>query len=357
MVRTGCAALLSVATTACGGAPPASVSLAPASAADGWRVSTPAAEGMDAARVAAAFREIAREPAFRTVRSLLVVRNGALVAEGYFGGADRAQLHDVRSVTKSVTALLVGVAIARGDLSGVRQPFAAYYPRATGADADPALRALTLEDLLTMRAGLRWDEHAYHDADPSTMYRAPNSVDWVLRHPVEEPPGRVFRYSTGNSQLVSAVLTRATGRSTAAFAREALFAPLGITRWRWDAHWDGLTYGGVGLFLTARDLAKLGQLCLQEGRWGERQVVPAAWIRASTQPHARGPEGPYGYGWWVRPDGYAAAGYGGQYVYVFPRTRVIVVLTADPNVERHLGFTEIEPLVERFVVGAVRSGQ
>ena len=348
------AAWLGGAVAGCGGATPNTVTFAPPSAADGWRVSTPRAQGTDSARLAAAFHAVAEQPALSTVRSLLVARHGALVAEGYFGGADRTQLHDLRSVIKSVTALLVGIAIARGELPGVRVRMAAYYPREIGGDADPALRAITLEDLLTMRAGLGWDEHAHADADPNTMYRAPSSVGWVLRHAVAEPPGRVFRYSTGNSQLVAGVLARATGRSGAAYAQEYLFRPLGITRARWDAHGDGITYGGVRLFLTARDLAKLGQLCLQDGWWAGRQVVPAWWVRAATRPHARAPEGPYGYAWWVRPLGYAAAGYGGQYVYVLPADGVVVVLTADPNAGRHLGFADVEQRILRDVVRAVR---
>jgi CubicO group peptidase (beta-lactamase class C family) len=338
----------------CGGASPTSVTLKPERADDGWRVSTPATEGMEPAVLARAFDAIARQRNLRTVHSLLVVRHGALVAEGYYGGFDRTRLNDLRSVTKSVTSLLVGIAIARGDLPGVRQRLAAYYPAETGRGADPRLQAITLEDLLTMRSGLRWDEHAHGDLDPVGMYRTRNSIQYVLDHPMEEEPGKVFRYSTGNSQLIAGMLTRSTGKSVSSFAEENLFKPLGITRFQWDTHWDGLNYGGVRLFLTARDMARIGQLCLQNGRWGDRQLVPADWIRISTAPHAQGLDGPYGYHWWVRPQGYTAQGFGGQYVYVFPAEQIVAVLTADPEAGQHIHFGPAEKLFVQHIVGAVR---
>jgi CubicO group peptidase (beta-lactamase class C family) len=330
------------------------VTLAPPATADGWAVSTPAAEGLDAATLAGAFRAVEEDRALATVRALLVVRHGRLVAEGYFRGAGRDTRHDVRSVTKSVTSLAVGTALARGELRGVTETVGGRLGDLLAADRDPRKRAITLEDLLTMRAGLRWSEHGSHDRHPATMYRARSSAGWVLAFPMVTAPGRTFNYSTGNTQLVSAMVARATGRPLAQVAAARLLEPLGVRDAAWGRHADGLSYGGTRLFLRARDMAKLGELCLRDGGWGGRQLVPATWIRASTRPRVALAVGGYGYGWWIRPHGYAAQGWGGQYVYVLPGEDAVVVMTADPNRGVHLDFPVVERLIERHVRAAVR---
>lgn len=333
------------------------VTLAPPARADGWPVSTPAVEGLDSATLAGAFRTVEAEDGLATVRALLIVRHGRLVAEGYFHGAGRDTLHDVRSVTKSVTSLLVGTAIARGELRGPAERVGERLGDLLADAADPRKRAITLGDLLTMRAGLRWSEHARRDHDPLTMYRAVSSAGYVLAFPMDGSPGQTFTYSTGNTQLVSAMMTRATGRTLAELAATRLFEPLGIRDVRWERHPDGLSYGGVRLFLRARDLARIGELALRGGRWGSRQLVPADWLRESTRAHVATADGGYGYGWWVRPRGYTAQGWGGQYVYVLPDLDAVVVMTADPDRGVHLDFDVVERLVDRHVRAARRDGE
>ena len=354
-----CLALLgaTACATACGDArhrAPGTVTLAPPALGDGWPVSTPASEGLDSAILAGAFHAVDADDDLATVRALLVVRHGRLVAEGYFHGAGRDTLHDVRSVTKSVTSLVVGSALARGELRGVTETVGERLGDLLDGDADPRKRAITLGDLLTMRAGLRWSEHARGDHDPLTMYRATDSARWVLAFPMDADPGRTFTYSTGNSQLVSAMVTRATGRTLAQLAATRLFEPLGIRDLRWERHPDGLSFGGVRLFLRARDLARIGELGLRGGRWGARQLVPADWLRESTRAHVATADGGYGYGWWVRPRGYAAQGWGGQYVYVLPDADAVVVMTADPDRGVHLDFAVVEGLIDRHVRVALR---
>jgi CubicO group peptidase (beta-lactamase class C family) len=234
----------------------------------------------------------------------------------------------------------------------VEERFVRFLPEYIDEDDAPR-RSITLENLLTMRSGLRWDEHAHGDLDPTGLYRSIDSVRYVLQHPVREEPGTAFRYSTGDSQLVAAMLWRATGLPPARFATKHLFRPLGITRFRWDAHPKGLSYGGVRLFLTARDMAKIGQMCLDRGAWEGRQIVPASWIETSTREHVRASDSAYGYFWWIRPDGYTAQGWGGQYIYVLPKARVVVVMTADPNQDRHIHFGPVEEMIERFLLESV----
>lgn len=313
---------------------------------DGILVASALAEGFDSAQLSEAYQRAQRGP-FRTARSLLVARNGRLVAEGYFNGADSVSRSDVRSVTKSVTALLTGVAIADGAIRGVQEPIADFVPTRLGRKADPRWQAITVEDLLTMRAGLLWDEWADGFADPNRMYQARNSIDFVLDHGLGTDPGRRFTYSTGTSQLLSAVLQRALGRRLDAYAEERFFRPLGISAALWQHHFDGTTYGGVGLQLTPRELMKVGLLVADEGTWHGRQIIPADWVREAIRAHVELPngEGGYGHGWWIRAHGYAAEGYGGQYVYVVPSARVVVVFTADPYAAHHIDIGSFELLL------------
>lgn len=337
----------------CGPAP--DVSLAPPDTGDGWRVSTPGVQGIDSPTLARGFQHVARSRDFRNATSLLVVRNGAVVAEAYFGGADRDTRHDTRSVTKSVTSLVLGIAIADGKIRDVRQPLSDFYPEHLGSGVDARKRAITLEDLLTMRSGLRWNEHAHGDRDPLGMYRSMNSIPYVLHFPASEMPGRVFRYSTGNSQLLAGAIRRGTGKTPFELARERIFEPLGIIGAQWATHADGNSYGGVRLRLTSRDMAKLGQLTLQNGAWNGRQLVPAEWITASTRPHSASTYGSYGYHWWVRPDGYTAQGFGGQYIYVIPAHRLVIVLTADPDAGHHIDFEPMERVIAKYITSAIQS--
>lgn len=321
----------------CRNTPRADVRFAPPALGDGIPVSSVLTEGFDTAQLSEAYQRAQRGP-FRTAHSLLVARNGRLVAEGYFNGADSVSRADIKSVTKSVTALLTGMAIADGAIRSVRQPIADFLPMRIRRKADPRWTEMTVEDLLTMRAGLQWDEWADGFADPNRMYQARSSIDFVLDHGLETDPGRRFTYSTGTSQLLAGVLQHALGRRLDAYAEERLFRPLGISGAQWQHHFDGTTYGGVGLQLTPRELMKVGLLVADKGRWHDRQIIPADWVRKATRAHVELPngEGGYGYGWWIRAHGYAAEGYGGQYVYVVPSARVVVVFTADPYAEKHI---------------------
>jgi CubicO group peptidase (beta-lactamase class C family) len=282
---------------------------------------------------------------FPNVRSLLVARDGRLVFEGYYGGAVANQVFDVYSVTKSVTSALVGIALADGKLESVDQRLADFFPGYASA-ADSGVRRVTLADLLTMRAGFSGEPIA----------SSGNWIKTLMTRPLEHEPGRVFSYDSGSSHLLSAVLTKVTGEQVAALARERIFRPLGITGgWRWPDDGQGVSIGGDGLAMRARDLAKLGQLYLQEGRWNGKQVVPAAWVRRSTREHTGvgAPGQGYGYQWWVqdgpRGKAYAALGYGGQAIVVLPALDLVVVLTTVPR-----GETDARAII-RMILPAVES--
>jgi CubicO group peptidase (beta-lactamase class C family) len=311
--------------------------------ANGWSLVDPADAGVDEGALARAHGRIPAE--FPNVRSMLVARNGRIVFERYYGGATAGEVFDVYSVTKSVVSALVGIALADGKLESVDQRLAEVFPD-YAKGGDPRLSRLTLADLLTMRAGMA--------ADP---IQAPsNWTRTLMTRPFEHEPGKVFVYDGGSSHLLSAVLTKVTGKQASALARERIFRPLGIREgWRWPDDGQGLSVGSDGLAMRARDLAKLGQLYLQEGRWNGTQVVPASWVRRSTLMHTSvgAPGQGYGYQWWVqkgpRGKAYAALGYGGQAIVVLPALDLVIVVTTVP-----MGDTDVRAIV-RMILPAVES--
>jgi CubicO group peptidase (beta-lactamase class C family) len=301
---------------------------------------------MDSERLAAMFETI--EQAGLGVHSVLVVRNGALVLEAYFSPRGPENLHNAYSCTKSFTSALVGIAIRRGYLDGVDQPVLDFFPDLAGADDDPRREAMTIEHLLTMRCGLDWPESSVSYSSPRNILRqmmaSRSWVRFVLERPMVADPGVAFNYNTGCSHLLSAILQEATGMRTSAFARAVLFEPLDISTSLWQSDLDGITFGGGGLWMTPRDMAKFGTLYLQGGRWMGRQIVPAEWVSASTV----GPA--YGYQWWVYADGsYAAHGYLGQRIVVVPHLQMVVVVTG------RLPADEPRLLIDSFIVPAARS--
>ncbi|GGJ74682.1 serine hydrolase [Pilimelia anulata] len=319
-----------------------------------WRLATPEARGLSSARLRAAGAALAGRPG---VRSLLVLRGGALVYERYLHGGRRDRSTNVHSASKSMLQALTGIAIARGDLAGPDVPLADALPGYLPAGSPKG--AITVRRLLTMTSGLAWTEDR-------TEHRIAARPDWV-RAILDQPyrAGEPFTYSTGNTHVLSAVLQRATGMSTCAFAGRYLFGPLGITPEHWPRDPRGVYAGGFNLYLTPRELAKFGQLYLDGGRWRGRRVVPAATVRqasAVTTPRAGGPYG-YAAGWWattVRGQRVALAwGWGGQYVAVLPGAGLVVSVTQDTRGDPHAVEArelDIRAFLARYVLPALRPG-
>ncbi|NDJ79144.1 MAG: serine hydrolase [Chloroflexi bacterium] len=299
----------------------------------GWRTASPDAHGMDAGQLAHAHEYMTT--AFPSLTSLLVVRGGHLVFERYADGYGPDVLHNVKSATKSVTSLLTGVAILTGDLSGVDEPLGALLPTLLTGN-DPR-RDIRLADLLTMRSGLDWAEWK---GTTLQMFASGNWLDFILDRPVAHPPGTFFNYSTGDTQLVAAIVQEVTGMSLLAYADLYLFTPLGIERRTWATDPQGINIGGAELSLTARGMAKLGFLALNNGRWDGTDILPATWVEAMTTRHtpaqadsAGSCDLSYGYLWWLRDQGsFASAmavGYGGNYIYIVPDLDLVVAVTGD----------------------------
>ena len=315
------------------------------------------------------------------VRSVLVIRHGYLVYEGYWHGFTASDGHDSRSVTKSFVSALVGIALRDRHLESLDQTVEELLADHLPANAEPRLRQATVKQLLAMTSGLASDDSSL-GGDDKIWDRMARSRDWIrhtLGRRLESNPGERFAYSSATSHLLSAIVADSTGQSTLAFARAELFGPLGIAtdhaleltinHWpvtraeletfekatvAWPRDPQGYHLGDGFLKLPARDLAKLGYLYLNDGRWDGTQVVPADYVRASTQPQSDPDTGDhYGYQWWVNDnygyDTFRAQGYGGQLIYVIPKLDLVVVITSDPNQERNdagnLVWTTIVPAV------------
>jgi CubicO group peptidase (beta-lactamase class C family) len=253
----------------------------------------------------------------------------------------RGPLHTMQSVSKSVTSALVGIALRRGEIASVDAPALSYFEGFRVARDDPRWQRLTLRHLLTMTAGMRWDESTVPYTDPknscAAMEASDDWVQFVLDQPMAEEPGRSFLYNSGATELLAQVLKAATGRQADEYAREHLFEPIGIRSSYWKRTPTGLSDTEGGLYLTARDLARIGYLYLKDGVWAGRRVLPAGWVRESTAIAVDASPAPervmkYGYKWWLLPHGegrwaWAALGYGGQRLIVVPEHDLVAVFT------------------------------
>jgi CubicO group peptidase (beta-lactamase class C family) len=267
------------------------------------------------------------------LHSLLVSRGGDLLLERYYNGTRATQPANIKSASKSVISALVGIAIDKKILTGVRQPIGPFFPE-LAAPADGAKRAITLEDLLTMRAGLEGTSNRNYGA----WVRSPNWVRFVLSRELLEPPGVRMEYSTGNTHLLSAILTKATGTSTWQFAQETLARPLGFSLAQWTRDPQGIYFGGNEMVMTPRQMLAFGELYRNKGRVAGTQVVPENWVEESfrLRTRSRFNDQGYGYGWWSREfaghETFFAWGYGGQYIFVVPELDLVVVTTSSTAV-------------------------
>ncbi len=323
---------------------------------DGWRVTDARAAHWDMAPLAAMEAKLG-DAGYKGITSVLIAQRGKLVYEGYFNGGEAGRLNDVRSASKSVTALLVGAAIDRGLIPDVHARVYGFFPdKQPFQHPDPRKQTITLEDLLTM--GSLWecdDDNAFSSGNEERMYVSEDWLQFALDLPIkgfapwmskpkDSPYGRAFSYCTAGAFTLGAIVERVTHKSLAAFAAEALEKPLGITDVQWNQSPLGIGMGGGGTRYRSRDLAKLGELALDEGRWQGRQVLSAAWIKQMLTPHAQAREdADYGYLWWcfrfpvhgTEQVAWAMSGNGGNYVLVMPSQQLVAVITSTAYNQRN----------------------
>lgn len=315
---------------------------------DGWPVAAPSEAGLDQDGLASLIEMVETSPTVPNVHAVLIEHQGRLVFERYWPGNDEnwgqpigavehgpATQHDLRSVTKSVTSVLLGIALGDAAEDALTRPIGSFFP--DREDLGEGLDGVTLHHVLTMTAGIEWNEMVVPYTDPKNdeirLYRTDDPVGLVLARDVRSPPGTGWYYNGGLTQVAAGVTENLTGKPLDTYADEVLFGPLSITDYTWhrSGAWrsDSSPSAASGLRLRARDLAKIGSVILNEGKWQGRQVVPASWVAASTERHVQdnpwGPRGVYGYGYFWFPgtlrEGHRvvrAVGNGDQRIFVLP---------------------------------------
>ena len=287
------------------------------------------------------------------LRSVIVSHKGNLVLERYYNGAQAASPANIKSASKSVISALVGIAVSRGLIKSVDQKIVDYFPELS-SDPEPRKRDITIEDLLTMRSGLESTSGRNYGA----WVQSPNWVRFVLRRPLIDEPGTRIEYSTGSTHLLSAILTKATKMSTWQFAQQQLAKPLGFSLARWAADPQGIYFGGNEMLMTPRQMLEFGELYLNNGTVGERQILPKSWIDQTRIGRGRsrwGSDREYGMGFWIRElaghASYYAWGYGGQFIFIGPGKQLVIVTTsrADVSRERRDHLDSIYDLAEQIV--------
>jgi CubicO group peptidase (beta-lactamase class C family) len=307
------------------------------------------------------------------LHAVVAVRGGQTLLEYYGVGEDFSwstplgvvefgpeTLHDVRSVTKSVTALLYGIALGEGLVPHPAQPLLRQFPEYPDLAAAPERARLTVEHALTMSLGLEWREDLPYD-NPSNaeiaMELAPDRYRYALERPIVEPPGARWTYCGGATALLGRLIAHGAGQPLQRYGRAVLFAPLGIHRFEWMVGADEVASAASGLRLTPRDLARIGELVLAEGAWNGRQIVPAGWIDAMLQPRLQTDwGGRYGYQWYVETVAghrlVAGMGNGGQRLMVLPELDLAVAITAGNYDDPDQWQTPVT-LLERAILPAV----
>ena len=292
--------------------------------------------------------------AYPDITGVVVVRGGAIAFEHYYGSNyEQDDPVKIRSITKSVTGTLIGMAIDDGLLS-LDSALGEVIPDLIPANADQLTPTITVENLLTMTSGWAWDIHA----DYPSLIAADDYTQLTLGLPVAYEPGSFYAYNTGGSHLLSVIVEAVTGERTIQFADKRLFGPIGIDRPRWQRSPEGPVCGGFGLELTARDLARFGLLALRSGQWDGEQLVSPDWFAAATTYKSSGDStgyAAYGYQWWVIPESpygaYFGLGFGSNYLYIAPALDLIVVVLkgfeTPPN-----PVSIVRPLIESYFLPA-----
>jgi CubicO group peptidase (beta-lactamase class C family) len=318
---------------------------------DGWEIASPAAVNISQDALAGIYADFISEDHYYNAKSLLVVKNGKLVFEAYCRSPkDRDRYGHVQSVTKSVTSLVFGIVQSEGYVSSVDQTLYSIIPDKFPAEASK--RSITLRHLLTMTSGLNFDND---DFSLKIYCDKPNDpAKYLLKKPLYAQPGEKFYYRDLDPHLISYAIQRLTGKTLAQWAQERLFDPLNIREYYWGSDHTGTSMGAHGLHLKPRDMAKIGQMVLDNGRWNGIQVVDSTWVAVSTQkqvetdfqtePHIYY----YGYYWWILPrwQAYSALGHGGNYIFIMPTKEMVIVMTALPDADNDVMNMNLENFEE-----------
>jgi len=333
---------------------------------DFWKTATPEESAVDRAGLARALERIAN--AQLEIHSFLLVRHGRIVLEQYGWKTGRNaddpdktahqvvpnERHLVHSTTKSITSTLIGTALRDGLITSLDSPAVSHFPEYQPLPKPSVEKnSITLEDLLTMRSGLQYTEGA---DDQAVFFDTPDPAQLMLSRPVvHRSVGAVWNYSSGDSDIIAALLRKVTGKTPLDYAKEQLFGPLGLVGVPWEAAGNGTNHGGWGLALTSREMARFGELYRNHGLWNGKQIVPAHWTDIATSSHCQTPwDGDYGYHFWIPnlPGFFGTRGAYGQNIYVSRERGLVAVFTADLPIES--ADQTLDALMRDFVIPAVK---
>ncbi|MBO6522771.1 MAG: serine hydrolase [Balneolaceae bacterium] len=301
---------------------------------DPWVVSEPSLSGVENLK---SISEKASK--MERLTSLAIIRDGKIVFEEYFRDQSKTSLHDVRSVTKSIISLLTHIAIKEGFITSLEDPIWKYL-KDTGFELSEEQKEIKIIHLLTMSSGFEWLENSGNDF--VDWVRSDQHIEFLLNRELINEPGSEFTYNSAAVHLLGVIIQEGSGIGLDNFAEEYFFSKIGVEQAYWETMSNGYKNGGAGIRSRTRDLARIGQLMLQDGRSGEDQIIEENWVYESTAPYYdwRADYGDlqnytYGYLWWVKEiddtqkAGYLAWGYGGQFIYVVPAKNLVIVTTND----------------------------
>ncbi|HET9744328.1 MAG TPA: serine hydrolase [Chitinophagaceae bacterium] len=344
---------------------------------DGIRIASMTDAGMDSS-VLNRIDTAITNGTYPNIHSLLIARNNELVYEKYWPGKDQSwgidlgvrqhskdSLHDIRSISKSVVSACIGIAIQQGKIKNVEQKVFDFFPEYSKLDTG-LISSLTIKHLLTMSSGLKWNEEVPYDNPENSeikMTRSSNVVEYVLSQPMDFPPGKVWKYNGGTTQLLAAIVEKTTGKKVDQFANEYLFRPLGIEKFEWIKYpGTDMPAAASALRLTARDLLKFGLLYHNNGKWNDKNILPAKWIEESFQSYVQRPGGGgYGYQFWTwndtlntRPIAFVACiGNGDQRIF-FDNAHDLVIVTNAGNYNKWDIEKDAYALIRDHVYPAIR---
>ena len=309
---------------------------APVEMADGWKIATPTDVNIDEEALKDIYRWVHESDELWQIRSLLVFRNNKLVAESYMkNDRDRTTPGAVWSCTKQIVGILTGIAIENNYIESLTDPISKYLPQTLNTDKSQ----ITIENLLTMKSGINFRNDPPFGESGKLLRKIPvNSLDFILGLNMVSTPGTKFNYNDGDSHLLSVIIQKRTGETLRDWAKEVLFDKIGINRLEWHTYKDGITMGCFGILTTPRELAKIGQLILNEGKWGNEQIVSSEWISEMTSSKVfdvepKNSNMAFGYQWWndTERNILIMRGYGGQFVFINESKNLIVVIKSEPN--------------------------
>jgi CubicO group peptidase (beta-lactamase class C family) len=310
---------------------------------------TPESQGVSSEAIAKFVR--AADEKVNSMHSVMILRHGKVIAEAWWAPEDASKPHVLWSLSKSFTSTAVGLVVEEGKLS-IEDRVVGFFPDDLPAEPTENLRKMQVKDLLTMSTG--------HADEPNVR----QSQDWIksfLAHPLPHPPGTFFRYNTPATFMQSAIVQKVTGKTVVDYLQSRLFDPLGIQPPRWDTNPQGISLGGYGLFLKTEDIAKFGQLYLQNGKWEGKQLIPTTWVQKATSKQVSNGDNPssdwnqgYGFQFWrCRHNAFRGDGKDGQFCIVMPDQDAVVVMTANTtNMQAQLSLVW-DHLLEGFQEGAM----